>query len=277
MVSLKQLKIYFNDWIDAMMKRYNGILEEWKYYKVIQAIPNPQAHFTCNDCGKCCLFEQQWCWIYPADLVGWLQELDKKDYVSLLLGVIFPAEDIKGIRGYAFPSQKAVTEEFTELIQKKSTPRAIQRTLEMILIQLKKLNWGFSEESEYCAFYNPNSEKHCSIYFHRPIQCRAYPFDSSQFIRFVIPPALRKKYQIQEINQKNFPFCPSTVFTGDPEKGVFLSEEDHDWVVIEKVNYVTSIISQDVQRSDISEMLLDLYHEKILKINSNLSPESQRK
>lgn len=257
-------------WLESMTEVYNNILRDWQDNQVIHPFPNAQSHFSCNNCGKCCKFDDYWVWVYPTDLQIWLNALKKEKYIPILLGILFPTEDLDGIFGYALPSQQLISEKFNELLKMKETSKVIKRTLTTILNYLKKMNPSFNPKSEYCIFYNSNSEQHCLIYPYRPIQCNCYPYDYPQFTKVIIPKNLEDKYQKFDDDINDLPECTPSAFQGDPKLGIVTTEHERVIVSQEKANYLTTQITPDLQDEDISDLLLELYHEDILQVDRSV-------
>ena len=266
-------KEYLNGYLDGMMEVYGKILGEWEEFQVVKPKAGAHVNFACNDCGKCCCFEDHWVWVYPSDLIRWLNKFDSEKIIPLLLGILFPVEDMDGAIGYGLPSQKTLHEKFTEFIATKGNSAVMQNTFKMLLKQIKILNPSFDNSSDYCIFYKSNSsEGHCLIYDHRPIQCRTYPLDFPQFSDMVIPPELEDQYGAYDADIDNLPLCPAETFTGGkPQEGVMINEEELQIITEEKSNYIASLLTQEWQEVDISDILLEVFYEEIL----NLGRESR--
>ncbi|WP_371805719.1 YkgJ family cysteine cluster protein [Candidatus Lokiarchaeum ossiferum] len=269
----EEIRDYFNGWLDAMMAVYGEVLEEWEENNYVQPFPDAQVTFKCNDCGKCCNFEQHDVWVYPSDMVKWLNEYETEKWIPLYLCALLPVQDLDGITGLGLPSQKNLTDQYRE-IMKKMKDKTIVQTLQAILDQLKVLNPSFDEKSDFCVYYNTNPKQgtgHCSIYEHRPIQCRSYPYDFPQFTKFVIPG------QTEEIDLEDLPRCPPKTYThGDPKRGVLTNADQRENVTFEKANYRTSSIIHDwaeesldwkgLVEEDIGDIILEIFHKGILNL-----------
>ena len=269
----EEIREYFNSWLDAMMSVYGEVLEEWESNQYVQPYPDAQVTFKCNDCGKCCKFEQHDVWVYPSDIVKWLKDYEAKKWIPLILSALLPVQDLDKITGLGLPSQKNLTMQYKE-IMKKNKDNTIHQTLQAILDQLKVLNPSYDENSEYCIYYNLNPDKgrgHCSIYEHRPIQCRSYPFDYPQFTKFVIPDNPEK------INLADLPQCPPETYThGNPSQGVLTNDEQRENVTFEKANYRTSSIVhqwakesadwKELVEEEIGDIILEIFHDGVLNL-----------
>jgi Fe-S-cluster containining protein len=265
----EDMEQYFHDWVNAMLEMFETVRAEWQKAKIVQAQnTSPLAcQFACNDCGNCCNFEQHWVWVYPSDMKAWLEAGHHNKYIPLFLGSLFPVEDNEGCIGYGLPSQKTITEKFSEFIQKESAHSKNRQILTTILEQLHKFNTGFNPTSEYCIYYNPNIPHHCLIHPHRPIQCRTYPHDYPQFTKIVIPPELSQQYGAIADDMNDLPACTPNAFTSDPKQGVQTTDEQREWVLTEKANYIASTLTQDWMEEDISDLLIQIYHKEILALN----------
>jgi len=263
----------YNDWLDAMMEVYGEILEEWENHEYVKPHPAAKATFACNNCGKCCDFTDHWVWVYPSDMVKWLQKIDEERHIPLFLSALFPIQDMDGVSGYGLPSQKDLIEGYQEILRENKQNKDIQATLGAIQRVLKKINPGFSPSSPYCIYYNPDNTAtgHCMIYSHRPIQCRTYPFDFPQFTKFEIPGL------IDEEDLTDVPMCPPETFTnGTPQDFVKATEEELENVTIEKANYrMTALVdawakeSEDwkaVVETDICDLLLEIFHLDVINL-----------
>jgi len=259
---------YIQEWLDVMEDTYADIIKDWQEYNMIQPIENAKVEYACNNCGKCCNFKDYWVWVYPPDLAKWIEKVDTDKIVPLLLGILFPVEDMDGSVGYGLPSQKMIVEKFDEIIKQGNPSNIIKKTLKSIIYQLHKVNPSFKDDSECCIFYNSDSPNHCTIYDYRPIQCRCYPLDFPQFTKIVIPPKLQERYGAYDDNMNELPECTSSAYKGgDPKQGVKTTEEDRKIVTIEKCNYLTSMVTQELNEEDISEMLIERYHKAILDMD----------
>ena len=256
--------------LKKMMKVSSSILKEWSNHEIIKPLENPQARFTCADCGECCSFEKQFCWIYPSDLLAWEKQLEQDEFVHLLFGTVFELVDNQGMKGLGLPSQQVIVDIFSSLFKDPLVQEEYKQVCRSILAILKKVNKNFDDTSHYCIFYDPKATKHCVIYPYRPLQCRAYPFDASYFVKIQIPQELVRKYpMIGGVNV--LPFCPPNAYSSDPLKGVKISEKERDLVLLEKVNHFASIRTQDeMQKLDIQMVLLMEHRASILKLNENL-------
>ena len=135
---------------------------------------------------------------------------------------------------------------------------------------IAQINPTFNKNSDYCIFYNSNSDQHCLIYDFRPIQCQVFPLDYPQFTSIEIPENLKDKYGTYEDDLEDLPMCPKETYTnGDPLKGVMVSEDERDLVAMEKSNYLTSYITTDLQDTDISEILIEIFSQEILNMSQN--------
>jgi len=271
-----EIRDIINTWLDANMEIFGEILEEWEENEYVQPYSYSKTQFKCNDCAKCCNFNlsNHWVWIYPYDMVKWLQKLDDEEYSPLFLSAIFPVEDLDGISGYGLPSQKEISIRYEEMIRENKKFPIVQKTLQAILRNLKRLNPDFDPTSNYCIYYTPNpkyNSGHCLIYKNRPIQCQAYPFDYPQFTKFVIP-----GYK-EEIQDEELPLCPSSTYIGgDPKDKVKISEDSIENVIIEKANYKTSVVIEDwskkseewkkIKDLDLCDLFLQYFHKDILAL-----------
>jgi Fe-S-cluster containining protein len=258
-----------NEWLDAMIEVYEAILEEWIDGKIVQ--PNAQddrgVEFGCNNCGKCCQFQDHWVWVYPTDIKRWRENLPKNDQIVAFLGLLFPVEDNEGNFGYGLPSQQMLAEKFAEILKSMKPKSEEAVTLQALLSIVKKINPNFDPKSEYCIYYNPNDPNHCLIYPDRPIQCHTYPYDYPQFTKIVIPPQLGDRYGAIDTNMDDVPECPPDAFTGPIKQGVKITEDQRVLVTQEKANYLMSCVTQDWQETDISDLLLELYHRQIIALD----------
>ncbi len=256
--------------LKKMMSVSISILREWKEYKIITPVENPQAIFTCTDCGKCCSFEGQFCWIYPSDLLAWAEQVKNDEFVHLLFGTTFELLDSQGMTGLGLPSQKAISEIFLSFFDDLFVQEEYKRVCQTILSILKKINKSFDEESDHCVFFDAKASKHCLIYPYRPLQCRAYPFDASYFVNIKIPKDLEANYPL--IGEANaLPFCPPEAYSSDPRKGVIISEKELDLVLLEKATSIASIKTQvEIKELDIQMLLLMEHHEAILKLKEKI-------
>jgi len=259
---------YIQEWLDINEETYAEIIKDWQEHNMIQPIENAKVEFKCNNCGKCCNFKDYWVWVYPPDLAKWIEKVNTDKIVPLLLGILFPVEDMDGATGYGLPSQKMIVEKFDEIIKVENPSNIIKRTLKAIIYQLHQLNPSFKDDSDYCIFYNSESSNHCSIYNYRPVQCKCYPLDFPQFSKIVIPPQLQDRYGAYDDNMDELPECTASAYKGgDPKQGVKISDEDRKIVMIEKSNYLTSMITQELNEEDISEILIERYHKQILNMD----------
>lgn len=272
----EEIREEINFWLDANMEVFGEILEEWENNNYVQPYPNAKAHFKCNDCAKCCNFNlsDHWVWVYPYDMVKWMQKLEEEDYIPLFLSALFPVEDLDGISGYGLPSQKEISLRYEELIRENKKFPIIQKTLKAVLQALNQLNPDFDPNSDYCIYYTPNPKEnsgHCLIYEHRPIQCRAYPHDYPQFTKFNIP-GFNEENQDEEL-----PLCPEATYSGGAAKdGVAVSDDELENVIVEKANYKTSaVIFEWSQKSDdwkkikdidLCDLFLQYFHKDILAL-----------
>ena len=280
----EELTESFNDWLDAHMEIFGTILQEWEDNNYVKAVPGAQAEFRCNDCGKCCNFENHSVWVYSYDMVKWLQELPEESNIPLFFSALFPVEDLDDITGYGLPSQNEISMRYKEMIQKNRKDPIIVKTLTAIITNLNRINPSFDSSSKNCIYYNSRPQGntgHCTIYAHRPIQCRAYPHDFPQFSQIVIPGVTEAE------NMDDLPMCPAETYSGgDPSMGVKISEAQLEDVTLEKANYKTSAVLQDwsnesddwkeIKEMDICDLLLQLFHREIIylgrdtrKISSN--------
>ncbi len=265
----------FNNWLDANMEIFGAILQEWEDGDYAKAVPGAQAEFRCNDCGKCCDFEKHAVWVYSYDMVKWLQELPDEPNIPLFFSALFPVEDLDDITGYGLPSQNEISTRYQEMMKKHHKDQTIVKTLRSILTNLKRINPSFDSSSNKCIYYNSSPQGnsgHCTIYAHRPIQCRAYPNDYPQFSRIVIPG------ESEVENMEELPMCPSETYTGgDPSKGVKITEDQLEDVTIEKANYRTSAVLQDwskesddwkeIKDLDLCDLLLQLFHRELIYLD----------
>ena len=261
---------YLEYWLENMMEVYGDILDEWQSNEIVQERPDASVDFACNNCGKCCEFEDHYVWIYPSDLTVWLKNIDTIKIVPLLLGILFPVEDNDGFTGYAIPSQAEIKVRFQEAIQA-TKEKTVKKTLNAILTHIKKINPGFKWDSNYCIFYNKDkTDGHCTIWENRPLQCRVYPYDFVQFSKIEIPEAFSEKYGTLEEDINNLPLCPSETYSGDPKKGIKFKAEDAGKILLditmEKANYLTSEVTQSWEVQDISELLIELFHSQIINL-----------
>ena len=262
-----ELEDYINSWLDQMMEVYGGILEEWEEYDIVKPVPGAHVEFNCNNCGKCCEFREHWVWVYPSDMVKWLQNLNSEKIIPLLLGTLFPVQDHDDVIGYGLPSQKTIYEKFNQFIKIHKGSKRKQLVLRSILKIIAQFNPTFNKNSDYCIFYNSNSDQHCLIYDFRPIQCQVFPLDYPQFTSIEIPDNLKDKYGTYEDDIEELPMCPKETYTnGDPLKGVMVSEDERDLVAMEKSNYLTSYVTKDLQDTDISEILIEIFSNEILNL-----------
>lgn len=267
----EDLEEILRGWIDAMMEVYEDIYHEWKENKIIQPkTKSPDAtKFKCSNCGNCCRFDDHWVWVYPSDIKSWIESIRKEKIIPLLLGILFPVQDNEEINGYGLPSQQIIYEKFNEIIKQEKPDNPVRQTMQMILKILQKINPSFDKTSEYCIFYNTQkTDGHCLVHQFRPIQCRVYPYDYPQFTKMVIPEQLSKKYGAFEDDMNDLPECTKDAFSGDPKKGVRINEEELEWVLKEKANYLMSEVTQEMQdpELDISDLLMEIYHPLILTI-----------
>ncbi|MHA1612205.1 MAG: YkgJ family cysteine cluster protein [Promethearchaeota archaeon] len=267
----EELTEAFNNWLDANMEIFGMILEEWEDGNYVKPVPGAQVEFRCNDCGKCCNFEDHAIWVYPFDMVKWLQELTEERNIPLFFSALFPVADLDDITGYGLPSQEEISTRYQEMIKKNRKDPMIVKTLTGILKNLKRINPSFDPSSQYCIYYNSHPQGntgHCLIYNHRPIQCRAYPHDYPQFSQIVIPGITETE------NPYDLPMCPPETFSGGlPSKGVKINEDQLEDVTIEKANYKTSAVLQDwseesadwkeIKDMDLSDLLLQLFYREI--------------
>ncbi|MHA1719387.1 MAG: YkgJ family cysteine cluster protein, partial [Promethearchaeota archaeon] len=144
-----ELEDYLNTWLDSMMEVYGSILAEWEEYSVVKSVPGAHVKFACNNCGKCCEFKNHWVWVYPSDIVKWLQQLDNENIIPLLLGILFPVQDYDDVIGYGLPSQKSLHEKFNEFIKINKKFKQKQDLLRTILKIIKKINPNFDKNSDY--------------------------------------------------------------------------------------------------------------------------------
>lgn len=264
-----------NSWLDANMEVFGEILEEWEENNYVQPFLDSKVNFQCNDCGKCCNFHDHWVWVYPYDMVRWLQKIDEEEKIPLFLSALFPVEDLDGISGYGLPSQREISERYDEMIRQNKKNPLVQKTLRAILSYLRKINPQFNPKSEFCIYYSPNlsgKSGHCLIYPYRPIQCRSYPYDYPQFTKFVIPGLEEKE------NTQDSPMCPEETYIGGSSiNGVQISEEQLENVIIEKANYKTSAVIYDwsqeseewnqIKETDLCDLLLQYFHKDILVLS----------
>ena len=261
-----ELEDYLNSWLDQMMEVYGGILNEWEEYDVVKPVPGAHVEFKLNNQGAIGEFINHWVWVYPSDLVKWLQNLNSEKIIPLLLGTLFPVQDYDDVIGYGLPSQKAIYEKFNQFIKIHKKSKKKQLVLKGILKKLAQINPTFNKNSDYCIFYNANSH-HCLIYDFRPIQCQVFPLDYPQFTSIEIPENLKDKYGTFKDDNEDLPMCPKETYTnGDPLKGIMVSEDERDLVAMEKINYLTSYVTKDWQDTDISEILIEIFSKEILKL-----------
>jgi len=252
--------------LKKLVKVSISIRNEWTNREIIKPLENPEAQFKCTDCGNCCSFEDQFCWVYPSDLREWEKQVTQDEFVHLLFGTIFELLDNQGMKGLGLPSQRAIGDIFSSFFEDPLVQEDYKQVCRSILAILKKINTNFNESSNYCIFYDPKASKHCLIYPYRPLQCRTYPFDASWFVRIQIPQDLEKKYPLIE-DVDAVPFCPPNAYVNDPRKGVIITEKERDLVLQEKVDHFTSIQTQDeMQKLNIQMQLLMKHQFFILKL-----------
>ena len=128
------------------------------------------------------------------------------------------------------------------------------KTFKAIINELHKINPSFDNRSEFCIFYNSRSADHCSIYDHRPVQCKCYPYDYPTFSKIEIPPQLCDQYGCQDDDEKELPLCPPDAYQGDPHQKVIITEEQQKYVTQEKANYLAMTVSQEMLEEDISDV-----------------------
>ncbi len=273
----EKLRTYLNNWLDGMMEVYGDILQEWDENNIIKPRENCKAQFKCNNCGKCCDFSDHWVWVYPSDIVSWLKKLNKEEIIPLFLGILFPVQDQEGNIGYGLPSQATIWDKFRDLIRINQKKPEIRDTFQFLLDFLQDFNPGFNKMSNYCIFYNPNREKHCLIHQYRPVQCKSYPYDFPQFCKIDIPEELSEKYGAFPDDMEDLPACPLETFSSDPTKGVKINEEQIAWVLMEKANYLASTVTQKYHKEDISDILLELFHEQIKDMERKTKFKKDRK
>ena len=145
---------------------------------------------------------------HDQNIYTWLKKVDNEKIIPLLLSILFPVEDMDGIQGFGLPSQKMIVEKFNEIIEKDPPSGIIRKTFKAIINELHKINPNFDNRSEFCIFYNSRSVDHCSIYDHRPVQCKCYPYDYPTFSKIEIPPQLCDQYGCQDDDEKELPLCP---------------------------------------------------------------------
>ena len=274
-MEIEELRQQVNSWLDTMMDIYQEILEDWETHEYVKPFPDAEVSFKCNDCGKCCNFKVHDVWVYPSDMVNWLDKLSEENHVSVFLTAIFPKQDMDDIHGYGLPSQKELHEVFSQILVKEKKNREIVQTIRAILKILRNLNPSFDETSDYCIYYNHHPHKgagHCSIYDHRPIQCRSFPNDYPAFTQITIPD------NKEEEDPNDLPVCPEETYTnGDPKEGVITTAAQRESVTIEKANYRTSsIISLWAVESeewrfildvDIFDLLLEYFHTDLVNFH----------
>jgi Fe-S-cluster containining protein len=283
--SNEALDEYVQEWLDTMLETYGEIFQDWNENNIVQPYPDAQTHFECNQCGKCCEFTDYWVWVYPSDILMWMKDLDNDKIVPLLLSILFPVEDLDGIQGFGLPSQKMIVEKFNEIVEKDPPSGVIRKTFKAIIDQLHIINPSFDNRSEFCIFYNSRSPDHCSIYNHRPVQCKCYPFDYPNFTKIDIPEQLCDKYGCNDDDEEDLPLCPEDSFDGDLHNGVETTEEQRKIVTMEKANFLCSTVMQDMMEEDISDALLERYHEDVLNLEretlfvkkEHTNPEVQKK
>lgn len=269
-----ELTEFFNAWLDSNMEVFGEILQEWEDNEYVKEYPDVDTKFRCNDCGKCCKFSDHSVWVYPYDMVKWLQKIDELKWVPLFLSALFPVEDLDDITGYGLPSQKEITSNYRIMMKENKKDPTIPRTLNAILQNLKQINPSFDENSDYCIYYNHHPSQnsgHCTIYEDRPIQCRVYPNDFPQFSKIEIPGITAK----EDLNE--LPMCPQETYTGDPRLGVKITEDELEDIVIEKANYKTTSVIHDwsleapdwkeITDADICDILLQLFHNDIIYLS----------
>ncbi len=272
----EELVEYFNHWLDTNMSVYGDVLKEWDEMDYVKPFPDAQTTFKCNDCGKCCDFSEHDVWVYPSDIVKWLKDIDTERIIPLLISALLPVQDMDNITGLGLPSQKNLSEQYQVIINQKKN-KEIVNTLQGILKQLKQNNPNFSENSNFCVYYNPSPEKgtgHCSIYENRPVQCRSYPYDYPQFTKFVIPENEEKE------DLSDIPMCPSDAYDGDIKNGILTNEDQRSLVVMEKANYRTSSVIYDwaqkdedwkaIAEEEIGDIILELFHKDIVNMDRNM-------
>jgi Fe-S-cluster containining protein len=265
-----ELTEYVNGWLDGMMNVFGDILKEWEENKIVRPRSGSRVSFACNNCGKCCNFSNHWVWVYPSDMIKWLQDLETENLIPLFLCILFPVQDFDDFYGYGLPSQRIIVEKYQEFSKIRKNSAVIQRTFEAILVHLKKLNPNFDSKSDKCIFYDPKNENHCLIYNFRPVQCRTYPYDFPHFSEIHIPEDLKEKYGTYEDDLDKLPECPEETYSnGNPKDGVMINEEQMELIINEKANYLASALTQDWQDDDwaISDLFLELFHEAVLNLD----------
>lgn len=274
-MEIEELRQQVNSWLETMMDIYREILEDWETHEYVKPFPNAKITFQCNDCGKCCNFREHDVWVYPSDMVNWLDNLTDEKYVPLFLTAIFPKHDLDDIQGYGLPSQKELQEAFSQILVKEKKNQDIVQTIRAILKIIRGLNPSFDKTSDYCIYYNHHPKTgsgHCSIYSHRPIQCRSFPFDYPNFTQIKMPESE------DEDDPKDLPICPEETYkNGNPKDGVITTPEQRDTVTIEKANYRTSsVLSLWAQESeewryildiDIFDLLLEYFHADLVNFH----------
>ena len=270
-----QLSEFFNTWLDTVQQVFGEVLKEWDENGYIQPIIEAKTEFKCNDCGKCCNFKGHDVWVYPYDMIKWIQEFEEEKYIPLFMSALIPVQDVDDVIGVGLPSQKQIHNIYHKIIQEKKGKEniIIRRTLTTILHLLKIINPVIDEKSDNCIYYDPNPSKgsgHCKIYSHRPIQCRAYPYDFPSFTEISIP-------HLEESDDKSsLPMCPTITYThGDPKMGIKTTEEERNWVLLEKANYRTSTVIKQwaeeaddwrewaEESADLTDLLLELFQDDI--------------
>lgn len=271
-MSEEELHEFFNTYLDTIQQVFGEILSEWDENDYVQPIPDAKTEFQCNNCGKCCQFTDHDVWVYPFDMIKWLQEWENEKNIPLFLSALVPVQDLDDVIGVGLPSQRQIVESYMGILKtiKGKKNDVIKTTLQTILEILKKINPHFNPNSNYCIYYDPQAEsgKHCQIYNHRPIQCKTYPYDYPCFTTIQIPGVKEK----EERNQ--LPMCPTETYSnGSPEQGIKISDDDLANVILEKSNYRTSTVLQQWAKEsedwrkfldfELVDLLLELFHQDI--------------
>ncbi len=268
-MSEEEIHEFFNTYLDTIQQIFGEVLAEWDENNYIRPFEDATTEFTCNNCGKCCNLKNHDVWVYPYDMIKWLQNWDNQKFSPLFLTALLPVEDLDDVKGVGLPSQKRLAETYNKIIQQKPGKRnlEIRLTLQKILTAIKTLNPSFDPNSNNCIYYNPstNGQGHCLIYEDRPLQCRTYPYDYPCFTKITIPDTLEKE------TKSSLPMCPPETFIhGNPKDGVKIDEKHLENVILEKANYRTSTVLKNWSEEseeweefldfEIIDVLLELFH-----------------
>ncbi len=264
----EELEDLFSYWLTESLKQFDILQKEWEDQAIIQSHSASQSRFQCNNCGVCCKFTRYWVWIYPQDLFQWLMQIEQDPRIPFLCCLLFPVTDSRGASGYAIPPQSYLFQKLKMFLHQNAEDPSKTAFFQHVLAALTWINPGFSPKSDFCTFYDPSNAYHCSIHNLRMIQCRTYPYDYSCFTQFQISPAHLAKYGNYDNQDPTRPLCPPEAFVPPGNfQQMATTEEERMWVLEEKVNYSLTIRNSFVSNVDISEILMEIFSEDIIKVN----------